>query len=153
MKQSDESAAFEIGGRKSAAAFRRRADEYLDACGAEGRNVTVGGFCRAMDITLETLRTWSEARKKVRERLRTGEEAERKTAETAGQDAVFAVIDKFWTRYFECAEAGLDGKDTAGAAKFKLERLMSFFEAGDEAAPEDGNITVTFGRGVEPYSR
>lgn len=152
MEQSGESAVFEIGGRRSAAAFCRRADEYLEICGAEGRNVTVGGFCRALDITLETMRAWSEARRKVR-RLRAGEETERTTTDNDGQDAVFAVIDKFWTRYFECAEAGLDGKDTAGAAKFKLERLMAFFEEDDEAAAEDGNITVTFGRGVEPYSR
>ena len=152
MKTNDGGAAA-AKGKRSAAAFRRRAEEYLEACCAEGRNVTIGGFCRAMDITLETLRAWSETRRKARERRRTEQTAESRGTESCEQDAVFAVIDRFWTRYFECAEAALDEKDTANAAKFKLERLMPYFEADDGAEEEDGNITVTFSKGVEPYSR
>ena len=114
---------------------RKLAETYFAQCDAEERTVTIGGFCRALEITLETLREWSDARWK-----------DGKTA----KQLVF--LDRFWTRYFAAAEADLDGKDTQTAAKFKLERLMPLFVG---SAPDTGEnaISVRFDERIEPYSR
>ncbi len=113
--------------------LRRLAEAYFRQCDAKGKPVTIGGFCRALDITLEMLRTWSE---------------ERSDAESTQK---YLFLDRFWTRYFAAIEADLDEKETQAAAKFKLERLMPLFE---RQMPESaGGIAIRFDEQIEPYSR
>lgn len=114
--------------------LKRLAEAYFRQCDADGKSVTIGGFCRALDITLETLRAWSELRNR------------------ADSTQKYAFLDRFWTRYFAAAEADLDEKETQTAAKFKLERLMPLFERQMPAETDDG-IAIRFDEQVEPYSR
>lgn len=126
------------------AAFCRRADAYLHACEEENKRVTIGGFCLATELSLETLKAWTAAQ-------RCGQAADaNRTLEVAER------LEEFWTRYFAAAEAALDEKDSFNASKFKLERLLPFFENGEKEAEnmtEREGIFVTFDSNVEPYSR
>lgn len=124
-------------------AFRARAEAYLDACEAAGKSVSIGGFCLAMDLSLDTLKLWTERRRQTGRGSR------------GRNDPAAQVIDRFWTRYFACAEAALDGKDTFNAAKFKLERLIAFFEGGKKEGEETAakRFSVSFDKEVEPYSQ
>ena len=118
--------------RGKLAEYRKRAEAYFRTCDEDGRAVTIGGFCRTLDITLETLRKLSEQREERGER--------------------YEFLDRFWTRYFAAAEADLNEKDTQAAAKFKLERLMPLFE-GQAAIAEEAGITVCFDSQIEALSR
>lgn len=131
-------------GRVGGAAFCRRADAYLRECEAANKPVTIGGFCLATELPLETLKAWTAAQRRGQndDANRTSDAAER--------------LEAFWTRYFAAAEAALDEKDSFNASKFKLERLLPFFENGEKEAAdmtEREGIFVTFDSNVEPYSR
>ena len=114
--------------------LKRLAETYFRRCDADGNAVTIGGFCRALDITLETLRIWSEQR------------------EHADSVQKYEFLDRFWTRYFAAAEADLNEKETQTAAKFKLERLMPLFER-QLPTETDSGIAIRFDEKIEPYSR
>lgn len=118
--------------KNSTSKLRKRAERYFAQCDAAEQAVTIGGFCRALDITLDTLRRWSEQRR-----------------EDAAQ---YVFLDCFWTRYFAAAEADLNEKETQAAAKFRLERLMPLFEGRETETVENG-ISVQFADALEPYSR
>lgn len=123
-----------IAGTVNPEKLRRQAEAYFRQCDEDGKPVTIGGFCRALDITLEMLRTWSEARN---------------DAESAQK---YLFLDRFWTRYFAAIEADLNEKETQAAAKFKLERLMPLFER-QMPTESAGGIAIRFDEQIEPYSR
>ena len=117
--------------KQSEAAFCRAARAYLNDH-TDGQGVSIGGFCAAVGITLEALRGLSGPC-----------EGEPTTAR--------ALVEQVWTLYFTAAEAALDGKDTAATAKFRLERMMTFFEDADREEERAEPISVTFDADVEPY--
>ncbi len=131
-------------GRVGGAAFCRRADAYLQECEDAKRPVTIGGFCLATELPLDTLKAWTAAQRRGQ------------AADDSRTSAVAERLEAFWTRYFAAAEAALDEKDSFNASKFKLERLLPFFENGEKEAAdmaEREGIFVTFDSSVEPYSR
>lgn len=119
--------------KQSETAFCRAARAYLNEHN-DGQGVSIGGFCAAVGITLESLRSLSGPCEGAPTTSRT-------------------LVDQFWTLYFTAAEAALDGKDTAATAKFRLERMMTFFEGAEREEERAEPINVTFDADVEPYCR